>query len=77
MKKITYICDLCNEEESIDKVLAYKLVGMCDNHPDTSKKKIELTRVKNRIENSSKHICFTCADLIAEWREKIKTTKEV
>ena len=74
MKKITYSCDLCKEEKDIEEVMAYKLVGTCPNHPDSSKKIIELNSTEEAIEKYNKHICFHCADLIAEHRENIKTT---
>ncbi len=71
MKKITYSCNLCDNEEDIDKVIALKSVGMCLNHPDSSKRTIELNGTKKDIEGSRYHICITYADIIHEYRRKI------
>ena len=73
MKKTTYSCDLCNEEQTIDGVAAYKLVGSCPNHPDTSKKKLELSDAEIDIKKSDNHICFACTQRIIEFRKSIAT----
>ena len=73
MKNTTYSCDLCNNEKDRGEVMSLRLIGSCPNHPETSKKIIELSDVKEDIETSSKHICFNCSDRIIEYREKMAT----
>ena len=73
MKKTTYGCDLCNNEKDIEEVMSLRLIGTCPNHPETSRKTIELSDVKEDIETSNRHICFNCSDRIIEYRKKMAT----